>query len=345
MSGQMRGEESVCTGEPASAGPTVLDDAGGGRGAGGGENLPGRIGVVTVTYNSAPVLQAFMLALRSQTGVSFRVYVIDNASGDSSAELAEALGAGLDLVVIRNRQNVGFAAATNQGIERALHEGCSHVLVLNNDTVFEPRLLVKLLAAARGHAIVVPKMYYEGRDRILWFAGGRVSPWRGFSLVHIGQGERDLGQYDAARQIEAATGCCMLVAAAVFRKIGMLDPSYFAYYEDLDFSVRAGRAGFDIWYAPEAHLHHKVSALTGGESSDFSARMGARNKVYYVRKNFGRLACVSATAAYFAYLLLRLVTRKDSAGRFHLRVRALLEGVRMSAAATGGRGERGRAAS
>lgn len=286
------------------------------------------LGVVTVTYNSQAVLGDFVRSLLAQTHTSFRLYALDNASSDGSADALEQLGQPR-FTIVRNEHNVGFAAATNQGIQMALRDGCTHVLMLNNDTAFPADLFEKLLEAARHHRIVAPKIFLHDKPHVLWFAGGRIARWRGYGLVHIGLDEVDERQYDMAHEIEAASGCCMLIETSVFSRVGLLDSRYFAYCEDVDFCLRAHRAGIAIWYAPEAHLFHKVSSLSGGSGSPLVARLATRNRVYYVKKNFGELTLASFLVAYSLYLAGRFLVGRDSWERLRLRMKAVGEGLRL----------------
>lgn len=285
------------------------------------------IAIVTVTYNSAHVLPDYIRCLREQEFREFKLYAVDNDSKDCSVDMLKC-AVGVAIEVIQSPKNVGFAEGTNIGVRRAVADGYSSVLILNNDTTFPRQFLRELVSDGRQHEIVAPKIHYYG-TKVLWFAGGRVSSWRGYGLVHVGQGEIDVGQFDRALPIEAATGCCMLVQRSVFERVGLFDPSYFAYCEDLDFSIRASRAGVEIWYAPNAFLEHKVSSLTGGLASAFGARMGVRNRVYYVRKNYGRGQAWAFAAAYFGYLVCRAIVGKDKIWQFRTKIGALVEGLRM----------------
>ena len=96
------------------------------------------IGIITVLYNSDSVLPGFFSSLRDQTERRFRLYVIDNSAADSGLKLAKALAqaSGVDAVFKFNDANVGIAAGNNQGIDLALADGCTHVLLANNDTEF-----------------------------------------------------------------------------------------------------------------------------------------------------------------------------------------------------------------
>src|SRR5215471_11887033 len=102
-----------------------------------------KIGVVTVTYNSEPVLQDFFDSLVAQTHTNFILYIVDNASRDQTLAMAR-LRTEVSSVIIANRDNVGVAEGNNQGIRAALDDGCECVLLLNNDTVFPATLFDRL---------------------------------------------------------------------------------------------------------------------------------------------------------------------------------------------------------
>ncbi len=289
-----------------------------------------RIGVVTVTYNSAAVLPDFISSIASQDGVDFTIYVIDNASSDESADILASIG-DARFQLIRNDANVGVAAANNQGIKLALAEGCSHVLLLNNDTAFGPGFFRGMLheCAAGGHAIVVPKIHYFHEPQKIWCAGGGLYGLRGYSTWHRGEGEIDRGQFDTAEITAYASTCCMLIRSDVFSVVGLMDERYFVYYDDTDFVLRCRRVGIGIWYFPSATMRHNVSALTGGRKSDFTLRMMTRNKIYFMRKHMPGVTFVLYTAVYTLYLIARWLFGRESWNGLLLRLRAVTEGSRL----------------
>jgi GT2 family glycosyltransferase len=288
------------------------------------------LGVVTVTYNSAEVLPDFIESLRCQTYQSFRVYVIDNQSRDSSVTLLQAVS-GVDFLITRNEANVGIAEGNNQGIKQALADGCTHILLLNNDTVFGEEMFQRLLQVAISgpYQIVVPKIHYHDTVPTIWCAGGWFVPWRGYPGVHYGADQPDRGQCDVDRFVDYSPTCCMLMIASVFEVVGMMDERYFIYYDDTDFCLRALRRGIKIWYTHKIKMQHKAGSLTGGNLSPFTIRMVARNKVYYVRKNFGWLVCAWTFVSYLAYILGRLLVGSDTWQVYKIKMRAFVEGCRM----------------
>lgn len=290
------------------------------------------LGIVTVLFNSDDVLPGFFKSLGAQTKPhNFRLYVIDNSAQDSGCHLSETLARShdIDARVHFNNANVGVAKGNNQGIEMALADGCSQVLLANNDTEFGPNTLKLLLAAlADGHEqAATPKIMYHDEPNRLWYCGGHINAWT-MRTPHHGMGQIDRGQYDAHTHVDYAPTCFMLLDAAVFQTVGRMDEQFFVYYDDSDFVWRMTIAGMRIRYVPDAVVLHKVSSSTGGDRSPFSVYYTNRNRVYFIRKNLRGLQKVGALCYFF-------LTRLPQFGRMPRQLasrgwRGLVDGFKMT---------------
>ena len=284
------------------------------------------IGVVTVTYNSGAVIRDFVQSLVKQSYRDFLLYVVDNSSADDTLSLVAEYSDGR-IQIIRNPNNSGVAEGNNIGIKAALRDGCAAVLLINNDTVFGSDLISKLWEGLRKYEcqMIAPKiLYFEPADRI-WSAGGSFSRWRGRSR-HSGFGEKDAGQLDKPCAVDYSPTCCMLVKSEVFEKIGIMDPTYFLYFDDTDFCLRAHRAGIRLVYCPEASLLHKVSSIIG-HRSDLSIRYVTRNHVYFVLKSFRFLPVLYYLPVCQAHIMVRCLFAKSPAKAFVIAQRAFWEGI------------------
>jgi GT2 family glycosyltransferase len=287
----------------------------------------GKVGIVTVTYNSGKVLDPFLQSLEAQIYGNFLLYAVDNASQDDSLVQLETWN-DERLRVIPNAVNVGIAEADNQGIRAALADSCDYVLLLNNDVEFEPETFAVLVAElkALNCDLLAPKILFEDRIHI-WSAGGTLSALKGYLAAHRGEGEIDRGQFDTAMRIRFAPGCCILVRRGVFDRIGTMDAKYFVYHEDADFLFRAWRAGLKMCYTPRARIFHKVSSLTGGKTSPFTIRYNARGHVYFMLKNLGVIPCFLYLPALQLRMMLKVLFRTMSWNEFLIRQRAFFEGI------------------
>jgi len=236
------------------------------------------------------------------------------------------------VVLIQNDRNLGFAEANNQGTRFALAaRSPEFCLFLNNDTEVDPALLHEFVEAAARHpeaGFFGPKTYYydhDGRRDVINFAGGSLDLVHG-ETRHIGQNEIDRGQHDLEREVDWVEGSCLLARSSLLQRIGLLDPAYFAYFEENDLILRGRRAGYTAVYVPGARLWHKVSASS--KRSPTKLYYLTRNQFWFVR----RYATAGERTRFFAWFfgyrlwfllgiyLIRYLSR-PSAG-------ALLRGVR-----------------
>lgn len=199
-------------------------------------------------------------------GVGLNTIVVDNNS-QPPLDIDLSKYENLNLEIIRNQKNLGFSGGMNVGIKKALQERADYVLILNNDTLVDSNFLMPLYAVLSDNktaGIAVPKIYYakgyefhknrykkEDLGKVIWYAGGRVDPKTVYG-ENFGVDEVDRGQFDKEKEIEASTGCCMLVKREVFEKIGFFNENYFLYYEDADLSFRAREAGYKIFFVPNS---------------------------------------------------------------------------------------------
>lgn len=287
------------------------------------------IGVVTVLYNSRSVLEGFLRSLDGQTYPA-TLFAVDNASKDESANIVQEHSSLHTL--IRNRENLGVAAANNQGIRAALEAGCRYVLLLNNDVEFGPALFTELVEGLERHdaTMTAPLMYYFDRPDTVWAAGGKFQPLFGYRCYHLGDGERDKGQFAPDHRVEHAPTCCVLFKRGVFERVGLMDERYFVYHDDTDFMLRCKFAGEKLMLLADSKLWHKVSSLTGGAESTFSVTMGTRNRMFMTSKFLGRLVGSFYAAVFLILYLGRFVFGQDSWGKFNQKAASLLEGFKLS---------------
>jgi GT2 family glycosyltransferase len=298
---------------------------------------PDTVGIVAVTFNATRTIRGFLNSLLEQTYREFVLYLTDNRSSDQTLEEI-ARYKDPRIRVFRNAENLGWAEGANRGIRAALADGCPLILLMNDDTEFEPQLLEKLVRGLDDYAchMIVPKILFFDNQRMIWSAGGTFRPSRGYAPLHHGVSQIDEGQFDVPRQVEHGPACCLLLRREVFDRIGILDNRFFLCLDDADLCYRAMRAGFKLFYIPSATLLHKASSSTGGPTSDTNARYGTRSHVIYMLKHMGVWRGLFFLPAYQVYLLMKLLTGRMKLSRFVLREKAFVEGLRIWKQTTGG---------
>lgn len=242
---------------------------------------------------------------------NYQIVLIDNGSTDSSIERIVSWGRGnakdiltlsrevaesgkvftdkaweelpseKKLLIIKNNENLGFAAGNNVGIRYGLSADADYILLLNNDTLVSPDFLNYLVETAESDGntgIVGAKIYdYFKRNRIQ-YAGGYLSKIRCMGITE-GSGENDEGQFEGIKDASFITGCCMLISRSVFEAVGLLPEEYFMYLEDADFCTSVGQAGFLLKVDMRAKIYHKTGGLT-----PFNVFYRERNRLIYADK-------------------------------------------------------------
>jgi len=221
--------------------------------------MMGRTAVVIVTRNKQETLLRCVASALRLRGPLTKVVVVDNASTDGSADaLARAFP---EVTLVRNAKNLGPAGGRNAGW-RCLgsEEAAEYLLFFDDDSIPTPDYLTTLLeAAALDHdaGIVCGKGYTKFPSRTIMSVGVTVSLWTG-RISDIGVGERDVGQFDAPRYVDACGGFGMLVRRDTLEALDGFDERFWPYgWEDVDLCLRARQHGCRTLYVPDAVVYHE----------------------------------------------------------------------------------------
>ena len=258
-----------------------------------------RVCIIVLTWKNYDLTRDCLLSLRQIDYANTEIVLVDNGSGDGSAERLAAEFP--EVRLIKNEKNLGFPGGNNVAIRDGMVRNPDYFLLLNNDTLVAPDFLSKLVCVAESDekiGAVNPKiLYFEPNDRI-WFAGGSYKPWWSTGKVR-GENRRDVGKYNETREISFATGCAFLIKAGVVRKIGLLDEIFFLGFEDLDWTLRAKEAGFLSFYVGSSVIWHK-------SSYDTKKNLGKPIRDFYRTRNSLLLARKHVPVRYWPGFLLSL---------------------------------------
>lgn len=235
--------------------------------------------VIIPNYDGKHFLKECFDSLKVQNGIS-KVIIIDNASQDGSVDyIANNYP---EFTLIKNKKNLGFAAAVNQGIKVS---NTNYVFLLNNDVVLEKNCISNLLKCIHKDEnifAVASKMIYYHDRKIIDDAGDEYT-LLGFTQK-VGNG-RSTELYQSEGEVFSACAGAALYNRNVFEDIGYFDENFFAYMEDVDISYRARIHGYKCVYCPKAVVYHHGSGTSGSKYNAFKIRLAARNNIYVPYKN------------------------------------------------------------
>lgn len=236
--------------------------------------------VVIPNLNGGIDLQAATSSLLSQT-LQPHIIIVDNASTDSSTDFLKDHP---DIELIQNTRNEGYAGGVNPGLERAIAMGAEYVGPFNDDAVADMHWLENLVAFLEAHptyGAATPKVMKDDKKH-LDSTGDYYTNW-GLAYPR-GRDEIDTGQYDDKTEIFAASGAACIYRVAALKEVGLLDESFFAYYEDVDLSFRLQWAGWKIAFVPGAVVYHKIG-MTSDRVKGFATYQTMKNTPLLFAKN------------------------------------------------------------
>jgi hypothetical protein len=284
------------------------------------------VAIILVNWNGFAYTKACLESLEKVKEPAFQVVLVDNASQEPEGEQLKALFP--QLHVIANSENLGFTGGNNVGIRYALAQGFDQVLLLNNDTLVDPPFLKALQACLQksGYGVAQPLICFAQDPETLWSAGGK---WNSLLGRAITLGDRvPVSTYQPkSTELDWATGCCMLVSKAVLLQAGLLPEPYFAYFEDVEWSLRIRKAGFKIGLAENSKIYHEAGGASKKQHAEGTLSpkvffFHVRNQLFLLRQQqivLGYPYHLIRFALWGAYFLIR--------GRFQ-KLSAVFQGLR-----------------
>lgn len=281
----------------------------------------------TVVYwqtRELPLLERCLESLvRQQTGetIELHVLVIDNGCGTTPR-----LPASGSLELLRLSTHAGFTGGHNAGMRHALAGGADYVFLVNSDLVADPACLRELVEAAEadlGAGLFGPLVLGETPADRVQSAGQAFNRWTG-RHTELDRGAPATAIAGRTRSVDAASGCALLARRAVIERVGLLDDALFCYFEDMDWCLRAHRAGVGVRVVPRARVWHLGGGSTG-PASLLTTYYSVRNHLV-VGRRYGQpgvawLLPVLIVGYHLAFLL------KSRERRTLAHLRALVEGA------------------
>lgn len=230
-----------------------------------------KLSIIIVSFNTQELITNLLKSLEKaikacdDKGYRVELIVIDNHSLDESIRLIK--NKFKDVKLIQNKTNIGFAAASNQGIQEAKGE---LILLLNSDTkVFEETLIktVKFMDQSPSAGAMTCRIELVNGKTDPASHRGFPTPWNAFcyftgleklfphSKIFAGY-HQDWKNLKEIHEIDACSGAFFIVRKSIIKKIGLLDERFFMYAEDLDWAYRIKKSGYKIYYFPETKIIH-----------------------------------------------------------------------------------------
>jgi GT2 family glycosyltransferase len=263
------------------------------------------VSICMVSLNCLNVVVDCLVSLRNGSFRDYEIICVDNGSVDGTLEYLRQQP---DVKLVENGYNAGFTKATNQGIALATGQ---YLLWLNTDTILRHdslEMLVQFLEQHPRAGIAGPKVLNADGSFQPQCKRGMPTPFASLCytlhLDRVWPEKPEVSRYllrslseDAPSIVDAVSGCCLMARREVLDSIGPLDEAMFGFGEDLDWCVRATKAGWGVWYYPGSVITH-LKGMGGAHSKPYHKIWGTHQCMWlFYRKHLAPQYSPLMTAA------------------------------------------------
>lgn len=237
------------------------------------------LSVIIVNYNVKALLEQTLISvLKAVQNLRIEIIVVDNNSADDSCDLVKEKFK--QVILIENKENLGFSKANNQGIKIAKGR---NILLLNPDTIVAEETFIKTVAFLDSHpnAGALGVRMIDGRGEFLpeskrGLPTPEVAFYKMSGLAKLFPQSKRFGAYHLSylkenenHKADILSGAFMMIKKSVLDEVGLLDESFFMYGEDIDLSYRIIKAGYDNYYFAETTIIHYKGESTKKHSVNY----------------------------------------------------------------------------
>ena len=258
-----------------------------------------KLSICIVSWNTRDLLKKCLASIyKHPPSCDFEIFVADNNSSDGTPDMVARYFP--QVFLIKNKENLGFAGANNQIIEKAKGK---YILLLNPDTeVFEGSIdiLIDLLDKNPGAGVVAPKLLNSdgslqrscmgfptlGAMTMRQLFLETLLPFNPYTKKYLMTGFK----HDRLAEVDQPMGACLLVRKEIIDKLGAFDPQYYMFFDEVDLCFRIKKAGWKIFFDPAPSVMHHGGTAVRKWSPFKLSRVWTASRNYYFRKHYGNPA-------------------------------------------------------
>jgi GT2 family glycosyltransferase len=240
--------------------------------------------VIIVGWNNYDNTRECLQSILNQQQIGTEIFLVDNGSKTEPLDNLSLLFP--EINYIYSEKNLGFAAGTNLGLQKALSAGYNYFLIINNDTRADLLMLSELVKPLKDEnvGLVAPFIYYYDNPDKVWSCGGFIN---NVLLMPLDSHNVKKAVFNPTERT-FLSGCCYLMRRELLEQVGLFDERFFLYFEDLDYCKRVVQSRWKMMAIPTAKLFHKVSQSSGGQFSESERFHYAKSSGLYFRKHMNK---------------------------------------------------------
>jgi GT2 family glycosyltransferase len=244
------------------------------------------LSIIIVSYNTKKLtLECIKSIFVNKDDLNLEVIVVDNNSKDGSFQALKQLEKDKKIILIKNKKNLGFSKANNQGIKKSKGK---HVLLLNSDTLVKDSALKKMYDFAEENndaGVVGSRLLNDDgsvQESCLHFPTIK-NAIKEYWLGKEGLFEKYAPDTDTPVKVDAVVGASFLITQKALNSVGLLNEKYFFYFEDIDYCRSIKQRGLSVYYLPSAEIvhYHGASGKSIASEKNQWKRLIPSSKLYH----------------------------------------------------------------
>jgi GT2 family glycosyltransferase len=259
------------------------------------------VSIVIVSWNAKDYLIKCLDSVTKTDYPFLEIIVLDNGSTDGSLQVVKKSFP--NVIVIESRVNLGYSQGNNAAIQQSKGDV---IVLLNQDTIVNKNWIKEIIIASQktNVGIIGCKIYYPN-SKIIQSSGCKVI-LSGYTVPKESL-KIDNGQFDDTIEVDYVPGTAMAIKRVVIEKIGLLDSTYSAYYEDVDYCFRARNMGFKIIVTQKSTLYH-FGSISFGQNSIRQCYLLERNRIKFLSKYFFGMNFFNSLVVFdFSYTIKKIM--------------------------------------
>lgn len=249
------------------------------------------LALVIVYYNQPQQLKDFLYSLKKNSDLDFKLFIADLSN---NLKLTQDFDFPIEIIAGKNK---GYSYGINLCLKKAQNQKFEKYCVLNYDIYLDNKFIKNVKNRFKTHSIFGGKIYYargfeyhksryqnNELGKVLWYGGGVIN-WDHATVTHLGIDQVDTGQFNIAKPTGFIPGTLMAFNIQVLKEVGFWDEKFFLYFEDTDYSIRALKKGYQLYFDPSIIIWHKNSAITDGPGSKLHIKQQAISRLRFGLKH------------------------------------------------------------
>ena len=248
----------------------------------------GLTSIITVNFHQPEVtIDLLKSVAKWYSSSEVEVIIVDNGAEKNIESLFTPHFSNIRYII--SKENLGFAGGNNLGIMQAKGD---YIFLLNNDTEIPEGCIETMRKELDGNekiGLLSPLLLYFDQKDMIQYTGYTPLNYLTGRNANLGQFEKNNGQFDnTSYQTGFCHGAAVMCRKEDVLKAGLMDETYFLYYEELDWCEKFKRIGKEIWFTGRTHVYHKES-ISIGKASPLKIYFNTRNRMLFIRKNTGMI--------------------------------------------------------